>query len=120
MENSAVISQAVELITLGIESLGIAVIVLGFLFATVRGIVHYGKRKEDAFERLKIYLGKTLQLALEFLVAADVIRTVLIDLTIQGLLGLGLLIVVRTFLSWSITVEIEGCWPWQVAKNKEG
>jgi uncharacterized membrane protein len=54
-------------------------------------------------------------LGLEFLVAADIIRTVTIKPTLEGLLSLGMLIVLRIVLGWSIAVEIEGCWPWQVA-----
>jgi uncharacterized membrane protein len=57
---------------------------------------------------------------LEFLVAADIIRTVLIEPTLQPLLAFGLLIVIRTVLNWSITVDIEGRWPWQTSqKGKE-
>jgi uncharacterized membrane protein len=60
-----------------------------------------------------------LQLGLEFLVAADIIRTVTVEPTMDKILSLGLLIVVRTFLSWSIAVEIEGCWPWQLASKRK-
>jgi uncharacterized membrane protein len=63
-------------------------------------------------------IGHSLLLALELLVAADVIRTVLLDFTAKGLEMLGGLIVVRTFLSWSLMVEIEGRWPWQIAATK--
>jgi len=112
--------RGIESIATGLEILGVAVIGFAFLYATVRGLVHFGQRGEDAFHRLKIRLGRALQLGLEFLVAADIIRTVIIEPTMQGIATLGLLIVVRTLLSWSITVEIEGCWPWQVAKIKTG
>ena len=112
--------QAVESIALGLEISGVAVIAIAFLHATIRSLLHIRQRKPNAYERLKIYIGRALQLGLEFLVAADVIRTVTIEPTRERLLLLGLLIVVRTFLSWSITVEIEGCWPWQIAKNKKG
>jgi uncharacterized membrane protein len=47
-------------------------------------------------------------------VAADIIRTVLIDPSIESIMALGLLVMVRILLGWSIAVEIEGCWPWQV------
>jgi uncharacterized membrane protein len=91
--------------------------VLAFLYAIVRAIAHWGQRKKDAYDRLRVFIGKSLQLGLELLVAADVIRTVLIEPTLQPLLALGILIVIRTVLSWSITVDIEGCWPWQVSKR---
>jgi uncharacterized membrane protein len=119
MESNSVI-QGIEFIAKALELFGVAVIAVTFLHAIIRGCIHFRQRKEDWFENLKIYIGKSLQLALEFLVAADVIQTVTIEPTREGLLSLGLLIVVRTILSWSITVEIEGCWPWQIAKIKKG
>jgi uncharacterized membrane protein len=115
-----IIFQSIELIAQCLEIFGVAIIGLAFLHATILALMRFGQRNENAFERFKIYLGKALQLGLEFLVAADIIRTVSVQPTTEGILSLGLLIVVRTFLSWSITVEIEGCWPWQVAKNKKG
>ena len=123
MEPHRAILQVIEAIASSLEVFGVSVIALAFLHATVRSVLHFAQRKEDAFSRLKIYIGKALQLALEFLVAADVIRTVTIAPTREGLTTLGVLILVRTVLSWSITVEIEGCWPWQVAavmKREEG
>jgi uncharacterized membrane protein len=68
---------------------------------------------------VKNFVGKGLQLGLEFLVAADVISTVTVEPTMEKILSPGLLIIVRTLLSWSIAVEVEGCWPWQVAKKRK-
>jgi uncharacterized membrane protein len=114
---SNVAMQGVELVAEGLEFLGVAVIGLAFPYATIRGLLHLRQRNPDAYDRLKVFIGKALQLGLEFLIAADIIRTVTINPTREGIISLGLLIVVRTFLSWSITVEIEGCWPWQVARS---
>ena len=111
------VTQSIELIVQGLEILGIAVIGIAFPYATVRAIAHISQRRIDAYQQLKIFVGKALQLALEFLVAADIVRTVTIEPTREGIVSLGLLIIVRTFLSWSITVEIDGCWPWQVARS---
>jgi uncharacterized membrane protein len=119
MEQGGVVVQIIETVSKGIELIGVAVIVLAFLYAIVRSIAHWGQKKGDAYDRLRVFIGKALQLGLEFLVAADIIRTVLIEPTLQPLLALGVLIIVRTVLSWSITVDLEGCWPWQVAKNKK-
>lgn len=113
------LTKAIEWIALALEITGVAVIALAFLHAIVRALLHFGLKKEDAFELLKNYIGKALQLALEFLVAADIIRTVTIKPTMEGILSLGLLIIVRTVLGWSITVETEGCWPWQVAGRRK-
>ncbi len=118
MESNLVI-QGVDLIAQGLEILGVAVIGIAFLYATMRALLHFRQQNPDAYQRLKISIGKSLQLGLEFLVAADIIKTVSITPTREGIVSLGLLIVVRTFLSWSITVELEGCWPWQVARSGE-
>ena|SRR5712664_72076 len=123
MESNTV-TQAIELVARGLEILGIASIGFAFLYATIRGLLQIRQRKPDAYQRLKIFVGKALQLGLEFLVAADIIRTVTVTIrtvtvtpTREGIVTLGLLIVIRTFLSWSITVEIEGRWPWQLART---
>ena len=102
-----------------LEIMGVAVIAFCFLHAVVRSVLHFKQRRKDAYERLRVYIGKALQLGLEFLIAADIIRTVIVKPTMESIETLGLLIVVRTFLSWSITVEAEGCWPWQVAKLRK-
>jgi uncharacterized membrane protein len=117
MESNAV-TQGVELIVRGLEILGVAVIGIAFPYATIRCFVDIRQGRPDAYQRLKTFIGKALQLGLEFLVAADIVRTVTIEPTRAGIVSLGLLIVVRTLLSWSITVEIEGCWPWQVARSE--
>jgi uncharacterized membrane protein len=115
--------QIVEVIGIpvasGLELFGVLVIGFAFFHAIVRAPLHFMKGEEAVFDRLKSYIGKALQLALEFLIAADIIRTVLVNQTREGILSLGLLIVVRTVLSWSITVEIDGCWPWQVAGRQK-
>ena len=116
MESSA-ISQGIELIVRGLEILGVVVIGTAFPYGTIRGLVQVRQRRPDAYLQLKNLIGKALQLGLEFLVAADIVKTVTVNLTRDGIVSLGLLILVRTFLSWSITVEIEGCWPWQVARS---
>jgi uncharacterized membrane protein len=110
-------TQGIELIVQGLEILGVAVIGIAFLYATIRGFVDIRQRKPAAYQSLRVVIGKGLQLGLESLVAADIVRTVTIEPTREGIVSLGLLIIVRTFLSWSITVEIEGCWPWQVARS---
>ena len=118
MEPNAII-RGVELIARGLEVLGVGVIGVAFLYGTIRGLLHIKQRNPDSYQQLKIYIGKALQLGLEFLVAADIISTVTVTPTREGIVSLGLLILVRTFLSWSITVETEGRWPWQVARDGE-
>jgi uncharacterized membrane protein len=76
-------------------------------------------KTEDAYERYKTQLGKGLLLGLEFLIAADVVRTVVLEPSLQNVMILGLLVVIRKFLSWSLVVEIEGAWPWRRTKSME-
>ncbi len=110
----------VDWVARGLELVGVAVIGVAFIYAVLRAVRHYRLGRQDVFDQLKIFIGRGLQLGLEFLVAADIISTVTVEPTREQIVSLGLLIVIRTFLSWSITVEIEGCWPWQLARNKKG
>jgi uncharacterized membrane protein len=109
------VNTGIEFIARALELVGVALIAAAFAHALVRALRHVGQKRIDAYERLRVYLGKALLLGLEFLVAADIIRTVLIAPTMTNILSLGLLVIVRIVLGWSIAVEIEGCWPWQVA-----
>jgi len=99
----------------GIQALAVVIIVISIAFGSLRFLLQLSKRSTDPYRAYKQLLGRSLLLALEFLVAADVIRTVLLDLTAKGMEILGALVVVRTFLSWSLVVELEGRWPWQAA-----
>jgi uncharacterized membrane protein len=111
-----IIRQVIEWAALAIEVIGAAVIVAGVLkVAITRGTVRYLFRLDQpsAYQSYKHQMGKTLLLGLEFLVAGDVVRTVALDPTLTNVGVLGLLVVIRTFLGWSLTVEIEGRWPWQ-------
>ena len=108
----------IEWSALCIEVLGAVVIVAGVLrVAITRGTVRYLLQldKPGAFQTYKQHLGKTLLLGLEFLVAGDVVRTVALEPTLTNVRVLGLLVVIRTFLGWSLAVEIEGRWPWQAS-----
>lgn len=101
----------VQFVALAIETLAVAIILVAVLSGTAIYLVN--RASEAGYTSYKHTLGKGLLLGLEVLVAADVIRTVALEPTIQNIIGLGLLVLVRTFLSWSLIVEIEGGWPWQ-------
>ena len=105
----------VELSSQGIQALAVAIIVASIIFGSLRLVLQLSRRVTDSYRLYKELLGRSLLLSLELLVAADVIRTVLLDLTAKGMEILGALVVVRTFLSWSVAVELEGHWPWQSA-----
>ena len=115
-EAVGVIRAVIEWAALAIEILGAVVIVAGVIkVAVTRGTVRYLFQldKPGAFERYKHQMGRSLLLGLEFLVAGDVVRTVALDPTLVNVGVLGLLVLIRTFLSWSMRVETEGRWPWQ-------
>jgi uncharacterized membrane protein len=101
----------------GLEFIGVVVVAIGFIYAGSRALVQYKRKEPNAYDHLKVSIGRALQLGLEFLIAADIISTITVEPTREKIVSLALLIVVRTFLSWSIAVEIEGCWPWQVAEK---
>jgi uncharacterized membrane protein len=119
MELDGIVQILGKWVSGGLEVFGVGVIGLAFFHAVARAIIQFFKGDKAAFLNMKVYLGKALQLALEFLVAADIIQTVTIEVTREGLLTLGMLVVLRTMLSWSITVEIEGRWPWQAESGRE-
>jgi uncharacterized membrane protein len=105
--------ETIEYAALSIELLAVAVILLAIVHATVRYLLHLQQQRGDAYGLYKVYVGKSLLLGLEFLVAADIVRTVVLEPTLTNVEILALLVIVRTFLSWSLVVEIEGRWPWQ-------
>ena len=106
------LKQLIEWSATGIELITVLLILVATIFGSLRFLVHLNRQVSDAFKQYKEHLGKMLILALEFLVAADIIRTVALDQTLANVGILGLLVVIRTFLSWSLTVETEGRWPW--------
>jgi uncharacterized membrane protein len=116
IEIVGVVRIVIEWAALGIEILGAAVIIAGVTrVAVTRGVVRYLFQldKPGAYESYKHQMGRSLLLGLEFLVAGDVVRTVALEPNLNNVAVLGFLVLIRTFLSWSLAVEIEGRWPWQ-------
>lgn len=112
------IHETIEWVALGIELLAVAVIVAAVLMLAIRrGTVRYLLHLEQAgaYDNYTRQLGRPLMLALDLLVAADIVRTVTLDATMNSVAVLGLFVLVRTFLSWALKVEIDGRWPWQRA-----
>ena len=107
-------SALLHLITRSIEYAGIGVIVLGALFAVIRfAVAIFRETEDDPYRRLRSRLGRSILLGLEFLVAADIIATVAIEPTMDSVAVLAGVVLIRTFLSFSLEVEIEGRWPWR-------
>lgn len=94
------------------EAIGVVVIVGGFFVALIRALA--GRRRgQDAYTVVRGSFGRAVLLGLEILVAADLIRTVTVTPTVESLLVLGLLVLIRTFLSFSFEIELEGVAPWK-------
>jgi uncharacterized membrane protein len=106
------------LISKALEAAGVAVVVAGALATTVLFVWQSFQQGSisAAFTQYRRSFGKAILLGLEFLVAADIVGTVAIGPTLQDLSVLGLLVLIRTFLSFSLEVEITGRWPWQTDK----
>ncbi len=116
------IKHAIELVVAAFELAGVAVLVFGAVVAFVR-FVYFLIRFHDtagAYRHLRLYLGRSIIVGLEILIAADIIRSVVIDPTFTSVGVLGLLVLVRTFLSWALDVEINGEWPWQRTRLHKG
>jgi uncharacterized membrane protein len=98
-----------------IDAAGIAILIGGALIAMGHYLVDLrgGLPPGDAYRRLRRHLGQAILLGLELLVAADIIKTVAIAPTIESVAALGLIVLVRSFLSLTLQLEIEGRWPWQ-------
>jgi uncharacterized membrane protein len=110
------LEQAGEVISL----FAVAVIVVGFALAAARYTFRFRKvNLEQNFKQFKIQLGHALTLGLELLVLADVIETITVESTFQSLGILAFLVVVRTAVSWTLTLEIEGHWPWQTSEEEQ-
>ena len=99
------------------EGLGTLILVIGVLWSFVLAVLAWRRAGsgQQAYKVLRQAFGGTLLLALEILVAADLIRTIAVDPTLDNLLGLGLLVLIRTFLSFSLEIEIDGVVPWKRA-----
>ncbi|HVX06910.1 DUF1622 domain-containing protein [Humibacter sp.] len=101
----------IETIGKVIDAVGVAVIVIGAVAAAV--LTAFRMREGDAYRRFRQQLGRSILLGLELLVAADIIRTVAVTPTLESVGVLAGIVVIRTFLSWSLELEITGAWPWQ-------
>jgi uncharacterized membrane protein len=113
--------EAVTWITRIVEILGILIILIGAMVALGRFLLNMDAGKgDDRISCLRSNLGRAILLGLEFLVAADIINTVAIEPTMDSVLVLAGIVLIRTFLSWSLEVEIEGRWPWQRAAAERG
>lgn len=107
--------DAVEAVAQAIDIAGVAVIVVGLVLASA-GFLNRAARNERDLQSYRTYrqqIGRAILLGLEFLVAADIIRTVAVAPTFRGVGVLAVIVAIRTFLSFTLELELEGRWPWQ-------
>ncbi len=110
-----------ELVVRGFEIGGVAILVVGSLAAFLTAALSFrrvGGRR--AYEEARRNVGRAILLGLEFLIIADIVLTITVDPTLESALALGLIVLVRTFLSFSLEVELEGTLPWRRARSAPG
>src|SRR3954447_17700474 len=105
--------ELIELVGKVVDAAGVAVVVIGVLVATFLTLRVLLQRKDGAYESYRRLLGRSILLGLEFLVAGDIIRTVAVSPTFRSVGVLAAIVLIRTFLSFSLELEISGRWPWQ-------
>jgi uncharacterized membrane protein len=103
-----------ELVVHGFEIGGVAILVVGSLAAFLTAALSYGRVGGlRAYEGARRNVGRAILLGLEFLIIADIVMTITVDPTLSSAAALGLIVLVRTFLSFSLEVELEGSLPWR-------
>ena len=105
--------ESVELVGKVIDGVGVAIIAVGAVVAGGVAVGRLLRRSPDTYRFFRETLGRTILLGLEFLVAADIIRTVAVTPNAQSVAVLAGIVAIRTFLSFSLELEITGRWPWQ-------
>lgn len=105
--------EAIESVGKVIDAVGVATIALGAALAAGIAVGRLMRRTPDTYRVFRGQLGRAILVGLELLVAADIIRTVAVTPTMQSVGVLAGIVVIRTFLSWSLELEISGRWPWQ-------
>lgn len=107
-----------EWVGTAVDAAGVLVVVAGVLIATAR--FAFRPRAAGGPSSYRTYrqdVGRAILLGLEFLVAGDIIRTVVVAPTLENVAILGLIVLIRTFLSLSLQLELEGRWPWQPPRD---
>jgi uncharacterized membrane protein len=108
-----VYNDVIDRIGMTIDAAGVVVVVIGAAIAFVAGAVRRYRRESAVYRRFRQQLGRTILLGLELFVAGDIVRTVAASPSLTSVAVLAAIVFIRTFLSFSLEVEITGRWPWQ-------
>ena len=104
----------ITIVTYGVEGFGVVIIVFGSVVATFRFLLSWRREPAEVlYHQYRRVVGRSIILGLEFLIAGDVIRTVIVTHTLSSVAVLALVVVIRAFLSFTLALEIEGHLPWQ-------
>jgi len=109
--------EVIETVGKAIDGVGVAVIAIGALISAAGAVSRFRRKSGDVYRVFRQQLGRSILLGLEFLVAADIIRTVAVTPDARSVAVLGGIVLIRTFLSFSLELEVTGYWPWQ--KNRQ-
>lgn len=110
--------DSVVLLGATVESVGVLVIVAGAIATTFGAARRYlNQQREELLQWFRKHLNRAMMLGLDFMIAGDIIRTVIVNHTITDLASLGLLVVIRTIIVFTIHVEVEGHWPWKSGRD---
>lgn len=118
--NLELFRNIMEGVGIALDGVGVLAVVIGAVAAIARFSTHWRREGEAAWKLFRQHLGRAILLGLEFLVAGDIIRTVVVAPTLENVSVLGLIVLIRTFLSFALQLELEGRWPWQRAVAKNG
>jgi uncharacterized membrane protein len=121
MIGSATFEDAMENVVRGFEVAGVGVLIVGSVLAFARFVAELFRRRPlEAYKGVRLGVGRAILLGLEILIIADIVQTITIDPTLESTIALGVVVLVRTFLSFSIEIELEGVVPWRRSSAKPG
>ena len=110
-------TSVMERVVQGFEAAGVAVLAIGSLWALVRaGLAFRRGERLTVYEQARQHVGRSILMGLEILIIADIVQTITVTPTIESALTLGIIVLVRTFLSFSLEIELDGVLPWRRTK----
>jgi uncharacterized membrane protein len=113
--------EAVGRLGLAVDGLGVGVMVIGLVIALLMYVSRLSRRDRDPqelYRQARVSAGRSILMGLELLVAGDIIRTVAVSPTFRSVGVLAVIVLIRTFLSFTLEMEISGRWPWQTERGR--